>query len=248
MDEKFCLKWNDFLTNVSNSFRKLRSNDSFYDVTLVSDDQQQVSAHKVVLASSSEYFKNILTSNKHSHPMLCLSGVNITDLKNVLDYVYNGEIQIYQNNLDHFLEIAQRFQLDGLLGGPDLDEDIRSNKAEAEEFELNNFKETENMLSSQLKSADLENEIVKVQKEKIISVQSFQFENIEELDMKIEEMMERQSDGKYLCLTCGKLARKVHLKEHVEIHIDGLSFPCQFCNKSFRLRNTFRRHKCTHQQ
>ena len=150
MDEKFCLKWNDFLTNVSNSFRKLRSNDSFYDVTLVSDDQQQVSAHKVVLASSSEYFKNILTSNKHSHPMLCLSGVNITDLKNVLDYVYNGEIQIYQNNLDHFLEIAQRFQLDGLLGGPDLDEDIRSNKAEAEEFELNNFKETENMLSSQL--------------------------------------------------------------------------------------------------
>ena len=92
------------------------------------------------------------------------------------------------------------------------------------------------------------NEFVKVQKEKIISVQSFQFENIEELDMKIEEMMERQSDGKYLCLTCGKLARKVHLKEHVEIHIDGLSFPCQFCNKSFRLRNTFRRHKCTHQQ
>ena len=91
MDEKFSLKWNDFQTNVSNSFRKLRSNDSFYDVTLVSDDQQQVSAHKVVLSASSEYFKNILTSNKHSHPLLCLSGVNKEDMQNILDFIYNGE-------------------------------------------------------------------------------------------------------------------------------------------------------------
>ena len=44
------MKWNDFQTNVSNAFRKLRTSDNFYDVTLVSDDQQQVSAHKLVLA------------------------------------------------------------------------------------------------------------------------------------------------------------------------------------------------------
>ena len=115
MAEKFCLKWNDFQTNVSNTFRKLRTSEHFYDVTLVSDDQQQVQAHKVVLSSSSEYFKNILTSNKHSHPMLCLSGVNKEDLKNILDFIYNGEIQICQDNLDQFLNIAQRFQLEGLI-------------------------------------------------------------------------------------------------------------------------------------
>ena len=115
MAEKFCLKWNDFQTNVSNTFRKLRTSDNFYDVTLVSDDQQQVSAHKVVLCSSSEYFKNVLTSNKHAHPMLCLNGVNKRDLENILDFIYNGEIQIFQDNLDHFLDIAQRFKLEGLI-------------------------------------------------------------------------------------------------------------------------------------
>ena len=115
MNEKFCLKWNDFQTNVSNTFRKLKTSDNFYDVTLVSDDHQQVSAHKVVLSSSSEYFKNILTSNQHSHPMLCLSGVNEGDLKNILDFIYNGEAQINQNNLDTFLDIAQRFKLEGLM-------------------------------------------------------------------------------------------------------------------------------------
>ena len=115
MAEKFCLKWNDFQTNINNSFRKLRCADDFYDVTLVSDDQKQVSAHKVVLSTSSEYFKNILKSNKHSHPLLCLNGVNSKDLNNILDYMYNGEIQVYQENLDPFLQIAQRFQLEGLI-------------------------------------------------------------------------------------------------------------------------------------
>ena len=105
MSEKFCLKWNDFQTNVTNSFKQLRNSDDFYDVTLVSDDKQQVSAHKIVLASSSEYFKDVLKNNKHSHPLLCLNGVNSQELNFVLDYMYNGEVQIYQENLDGFLEL-----------------------------------------------------------------------------------------------------------------------------------------------
>ena len=47
MTEKFCLKWNDFQSNVAKSFSKLRNEDDFFDVTLVSDDKQQVSAHKL---------------------------------------------------------------------------------------------------------------------------------------------------------------------------------------------------------
>ena len=120
MAEKFSLKWNDFQTNVANSFRKLRNEDDFYDVTLVSDDRQQVSAHKIVLSASSEYFRTILKSNKHSHPMMCLNGVNELDLKNIIEYIYNGEIQIYQEQLDQFLSMAQRFQLEGLIQGKEV--------------------------------------------------------------------------------------------------------------------------------
>ena len=66
MSEKCSLKWNDFQTNVVNFFRKLRDEDDFYDVTLVSDDRQQVSAHKIVLSASSEYFRTILKSSNRS--------------------------------------------------------------------------------------------------------------------------------------------------------------------------------------
>ena len=40
MDEKFCLKWNDFQENALKTFSKLRNEDDFFDVTLVADDQK----------------------------------------------------------------------------------------------------------------------------------------------------------------------------------------------------------------
>lgn len=236
--EKFCLKWNDFQTNVANTFRKLRTTDHFFDVTLVSDDQTQVLAHKVVLSSSSEYFKNILTSNNHSHPMLCLNGVNTVDLKSMLDFIYNGEIQIYQDNLDNFLDIAQRFQLEGLLNGKDETNDTLHENERYEE-KISASEDDKMIAVHENKYA-----VAKPPREKISSIVSANFENVEELDQKIEDMMEKlMPNGMWLCTTCGKETKKKdHMREHVELHIDGLSFPCQYCDKSFRSRQNLRVH------
>ena len=68
MSEKFSLKWNDFQSNVSNSFSLLRNEDYLHDITSVTDDHEQIAAHKLVLSACSEYFKNIFRKNKHSHP------------------------------------------------------------------------------------------------------------------------------------------------------------------------------------
>ena len=95
--EKFSLKWNDFHSNVSKSFGLFRNQEYLHDVTLVSDDQKQVTAHKLVLSASSEYFQNIFKNNKIPNPFLCLDGVSSNDLENILDYIYNGEVQLYQN-------------------------------------------------------------------------------------------------------------------------------------------------------
>ena len=67
--DKFCLKWNDFQTTVSQSFGLLRQEKDFFDVTLVSDDQVQIPAHKLVLSACSSFFKTILKQNSHSHPL-----------------------------------------------------------------------------------------------------------------------------------------------------------------------------------
>ena len=55
--EKLCLQWNDFKENVSSVFGDLRQDKEFTDVTLVCEDGQQVEAHKLVLISSSPFFR-----------------------------------------------------------------------------------------------------------------------------------------------------------------------------------------------
>ena len=117
MAEKFCLKWNDFHQNITKTFSNLRSEEDFFDVTLVSDDNRQLSAHKVVLSSCSEYFKNILNQNKHSHPLLCLANTSFEEMSQIMDYIYFGEVNLYQDDVDRFVQVAQRFKIKGLVVG-----------------------------------------------------------------------------------------------------------------------------------
>jgi hypothetical protein len=74
--EKFSLRWNDFQENVNTAFSALRKDIEFTDVTLACLDGYQVDAHKVILAASSPFFQNMLKNNKHSHPLIYMTGWN----------------------------------------------------------------------------------------------------------------------------------------------------------------------------
>ena len=102
--EKFCLKWNDFQLNASSTFYKLRKDKYFIDVTLVSEEGDHLSAHKAILSTSSDFFQEILTKANHTNPLLFLSGFNFKVLTAVLDFIYNGKVNLYQEEVDMFLE------------------------------------------------------------------------------------------------------------------------------------------------
>ena len=88
--EKFCLKWNDFEKNISVTFRELREDKDFFDVTLACEENEQIQAHKVILAACSPFFRGILRNNQHPHPLLYLKGVTAQDLQSVLNFMYHG--------------------------------------------------------------------------------------------------------------------------------------------------------------
>ena len=115
MAEKISLKWNDFYFNVSKSFRELRHEEYLQDVTLVSDDNTQISAHKLVLSACSEHFKSIFKTNaKQTNPIIICIGVTDEELRNILDYMYDGQVQIFRVNMARFMEVAKMFKLRGL--------------------------------------------------------------------------------------------------------------------------------------
>ena len=97
--EKFCLKWNDFESNISGAFRELRDEKDFFDVTLACDENQ-IKAHKVIISACSPFFRQVLRQNPHQHPLLYMKGVNFTDLQSVLTFMYQGEVssQYLTNN------------------------------------------------------------------------------------------------------------------------------------------------------
>jgi len=111
--EKFCLRWNDFESNISSAFIELRQDKDFFDVTLACDDEQ-IQAHKVVLAACSPFFRNILRRNHHQHPLLYMKGVKYSDMQGVLNFMYHGEVNIAQEELNSFLSVAEDLKVKGL--------------------------------------------------------------------------------------------------------------------------------------
>ena len=112
--EKLCLRWNKFEDNIISSFQKLRNNNDFSDVTLACEDGEQLEAHKVVLASSSPFFMELLQKNKHPHPLVYKMGVKHEDLEAIIDFLYTGEANVSKENLDRFLSVAEDLKLNGL--------------------------------------------------------------------------------------------------------------------------------------
>ena len=112
--ERFCLKWNDFQANISRSFNEWRGSEDFTDVTLALGDGTMIEAHKVVLAASGPFFQNILKNSKHPHPLVYMRGVTEILITSVLDFIYFGETQVCESDLNDFFVIAEELQLKGL--------------------------------------------------------------------------------------------------------------------------------------
>ena len=105
----FCPKWNDFEQNIVTSYHDMRKDSDFSDVTLVGEGDQQIEAHKAILAACSPFFSSVLKRNKHVHPLIYMRGVTAKDIVSVVDFIYHGEANIYQEDLDRFLTLAQQF-------------------------------------------------------------------------------------------------------------------------------------------
>ena len=89
--EKFCLNWNDSQDILNSAFGELRNDKDFSDVTLVCEDGTQIEAHKIILATSSPFFKEILKGSKQPHPLIYMRGLKAETLTATVDFLFFGE-------------------------------------------------------------------------------------------------------------------------------------------------------------
>lgn len=115
--QQYYLKWNDFQSNMVTSFKHLRSDNSFTDVTLACEGQT-CKAHKMVLSACSPYFKTLLEENPSKHPIIILKDVPFKHLTDILEFMYAGEVNVSQDQLPSFLKTADRLKIKGLAEAP----------------------------------------------------------------------------------------------------------------------------------
>ncbi|KAF5269535.1 hypothetical protein FQA39_LY08724 [Lamprigera yunnana] len=111
--QQFCLRWNNYQSNLTNVFDQLLQSESFVDVTLACDGHS-VKAHKMVLSACSPYFQSLFFDNPCQHPIVIMRDIKWPELKAAVEFMYKGEINVSQEQIGPLLRVAESLKIRGL--------------------------------------------------------------------------------------------------------------------------------------
>nr|CAE75610.1 TPA: modifier of mod(mdg4)-h53.6 [Drosophila pseudoobscura] len=113
-DEQFSLCWNNFNTNLSAGFHESLIRGDLVDVSLVAEGQI-VKAHRLVLSVCSPLFRKMFTNMPlNTHAFVYLNNVSHSALKDLIQFMYCGEVNVKQDALPAFISTAESLQIKGL--------------------------------------------------------------------------------------------------------------------------------------
>lgn len=108
------LRWKNFNYNLLSGIYESLCGGELVDLTLVAEGQQ-VQAHRIVLSLCSSYFRNIFTEMPANQPALVpLQDVSYATLKDLLQYMYTGEVIVSSDALPAIARAAEVLQIKGL--------------------------------------------------------------------------------------------------------------------------------------
>ena len=176
------------------------------------------------------------------------------DLETAVTFLYHGEVNILQDDLDNFLALAEELQLKGLSGPKESgqydkmakEQPRNSYKEPIKEQDIHHLNSAISTSSTQGSNHVQNNShavsIVGAEAFTKQSTVSFRDGN-EELDTQISSMMTKVEGRTWACTVCGKRDQNVNIKKHIESqHIKSVPRSCNICGKIFRLKDTLLKH------
>ena len=216
----------------------------------------------MLFKKASILFLNLLKKNKHPHPLIYMKGVKHEILLALVDFLYLGEANVFQESLDSFLVIAEELKLKGLMGQKEDAEKTENNKTYSIPEQVKSEQSFDEGRKSDSSNGNAEfglttklqdqSQVVPIEKERWLSLPNFVPGDFQALDSKVKSMMEKSQNlipgGKqraYICKVCGKEGEGIAIRDHIEAnHLEGVSLPCNVCGKVFRSRAMLRKHNC----
>jgi len=208
------IKLKDFDRKISKSWKDLQKQTDFCDVTLACDEKQ-IKAHKVILSCCSSVFEQVLKNNPHPHPIIYLQGVKYQELVNILDFIYQGEVNIDNHNLKEFLVVADDLKIKGLAG----DEKTHSTSVSR---------------SDQFKNKDTLKQTTTVGNQDLVKMEVVENENVGNEQIWTPNVYKPDlliQEKRHKCEQCDfHSTSKSNLKKHVQSKHDGIRYFCDQCD------------------
>lgn len=150
---QFSLRWNNYINHITYAFESLRSHEDLVDVTLCCEGRK-IRAHKILLSACSTYFKDVFKENPCQHPVIIFKNVKYEDLLAIIEFMYQGEVNVQQESLSSFLNTAEMLAVQGLTDTTNPDTLIVKDNLASENV-LPSFKGTSKHQADSIKSVSM---------------------------------------------------------------------------------------------
>ena len=229
------VKQKDFDLCKEDSLKDMLNQKLFTDVTLACNDDKQVDAHRIILSSQSSFFRRILKVNDRRDILIYLPSVSSCELEIILEFVYSGQMEISEQDVDKFIMFGKMFEIKSLM-------DLEMNHASDPDF------------ASKIIETGYEGHGLLINKSLLKRLPNGKFpcgqcdyQSVRKIGVK------RHEDAvhlgiKYDCNECPKAySNQDELKLHKKSAHEGVFYQCEQCNKTFPQHKTLLLHEREHQ-
>jgi len=226
--EKYTLHWHSYSDHLREALNEMMISSEFADVTLVTDDKQQIRAHRNILSAASPVFKSILQiDSKNANPVIYLRGIQHSEMESIMQFIYLGEARFYEERMSEFITVSKNLEIRELSTGIEMNDQEESNE---------NNVDDENMDIVGAPLHDLHEDGGNVEPQA-------QTEPITPNNAANKRARRTSGDAKFQCQDCEKtFISQVGLWQHTKSQHEGVKYACNQCDYQATTQSNLTRH------
>ena len=229
--EKYTFKCHSYPDNLREALEDMMTSNEFADVTLYTDDKQQIRAHRNILSACSPVFKSILQIDSNStNPVVYLRGIQYSEMESIMQFIYLGKARLYEERITEFLMISKNLEIKDLSNGvmkysPD---DIKIN-----DQTVSNEERDENVIANDEENFDYDT--MSSLNESSVNVEPRTKTTPTITNQSVNRKVTRKEvvsgDSKFHCQDCEHLfSTRPALWRHIKAKHEGVKYACHQCD------------------
>ena len=234
--EKYTLQWHSYSDHLREALNEMLLSSEFADVTLVTDDKQQIRAHRNILSACSPVFKSILQiDSNNSNPVIYLRGMQHSEIESIMQFIYLGETRFYEERMSEFLTVSKNLEIKELSTSIEMNDKTTSDQLETNESNIADENMEITGVHPQATHEDDGNVDPQAKTEPITVNKA--------ANIRVGRTEVVSGEGKFQCPQCDKLfSHNKSVHNHIRSAHEGMKYACNKCDQQFTTQRSMVRH------